>query len=153
MKNAAPAALQRTGSLHTHAEPANAESISPSPPAVEKHRFVWVWPGDLAKAACPAQAFRVEMPRYFLSAHVEQENRRVCACLSHLVGSMTLDSAWRADRWAYKFSTIPQPGTFKKTIWKHHSQLLASLLGVACSERKGLPRCARNPANNAVLRG
>jgi hypothetical protein len=32
------------------------------------------------------------MPRYFLSAHVEQENRRVCACLSHLVGSMTLDS-------------------------------------------------------------
>ncbi len=33
----------------------------------------------------------------FLSAHEKQENRRICACVSRVVGSVTLDSAWRAD--------------------------------------------------------
>lgn len=33
----------------------------------------------------------------FLSEHEKQECRRICACVSRVVGSVTLDSAWRAD--------------------------------------------------------
>jgi len=33
----------------------------------------------------------------FLSAHEKAENRRICACVSRVVGSITLDSAWRPD--------------------------------------------------------
>ncbi|MBX3586921.1 MAG: oxidoreductase [Ramlibacter sp.] len=33
----------------------------------------------------------------FLSEHEKQANRRICACVSRVVGSVTLDSAWRAD--------------------------------------------------------
>jgi vanillate O-demethylase ferredoxin subunit len=33
----------------------------------------------------------------YLSEHEKQENRRICACVSRVVGSITLDSAWRPD--------------------------------------------------------
>ncbi|HSH92465.1 MAG TPA: PDR/VanB family oxidoreductase [Ramlibacter sp.] len=33
----------------------------------------------------------------YLSEHEKQENRRICACVSRVVGSVTLDSAWRPD--------------------------------------------------------
>ncbi|MDM0023043.1 PDR/VanB family oxidoreductase [Variovorax saccharolyticus] len=33
----------------------------------------------------------------FLSEHEKQEGRRICACVSRAVGSITLDSAWRPD--------------------------------------------------------
>jgi ferredoxin-NADP reductase len=33
----------------------------------------------------------------YLSDHEKQENRRICACVSRVVGSITLDSAWRPD--------------------------------------------------------
>lgn len=33
----------------------------------------------------------------FLSEHEKKECRRICACVSRVVGSVTLDSAWRAD--------------------------------------------------------
>lgn len=33
----------------------------------------------------------------FLSAHEKQENHRLCPCVSRVVGSVTLDSAWRPD--------------------------------------------------------
>ncbi len=33
----------------------------------------------------------------FLSEHEKQGNRRICACVSRVVGRITLDSAWRPD--------------------------------------------------------
>ncbi|XAH25257.1 PDR/VanB family oxidoreductase [Xylophilus sp. GW821-FHT01B05] len=33
----------------------------------------------------------------FLSEHEKAENRRICACVSRVVGAVTLDSAWRPD--------------------------------------------------------
>lgn len=33
----------------------------------------------------------------FLSEHERRENRRLCACVSRVVGRVTLDSAWRPD--------------------------------------------------------
>jgi vanillate O-demethylase ferredoxin subunit len=33
----------------------------------------------------------------FLSAHEKQQNQRICACVSRVVGSVTLDSAYRAE--------------------------------------------------------
>jgi hypothetical protein len=33
----------------------------------------------------------------YLSEHEKQENRRICACVSRVVGTITLDSAWRAE--------------------------------------------------------
>jgi len=33
----------------------------------------------------------------YLSEHEKQENRRICACVSRVVGSITLDSAWRPE--------------------------------------------------------
>ncbi|RJP63441.1 MAG: oxidoreductase [Comamonadaceae bacterium] len=33
----------------------------------------------------------------FLSAHEKQENRRICACVSRVVGRITLDTAWRPE--------------------------------------------------------
>jgi vanillate O-demethylase ferredoxin subunit len=33
----------------------------------------------------------------FLSAHEKQENKRICACVSRVVGSVTLDSSYRPD--------------------------------------------------------
>ncbi|MBX9611844.1 MAG: PDR/VanB family oxidoreductase [Burkholderiales bacterium] len=34
----------------------------------------------------------------FLSDHEKQQNHRICVCVSRVVGSVTLDSAWRPDR-------------------------------------------------------
>ena len=33
----------------------------------------------------------------FLSAHEKQQNTRLCACVSRVTGSITLDSAWRPE--------------------------------------------------------
>lgn len=33
----------------------------------------------------------------YLSEHEKHENKRICACVSRVVGSITLDSAWRPD--------------------------------------------------------
>ena len=33
----------------------------------------------------------------FLSEHEKQSGRRICACVSRVVGTITLDSAWRPD--------------------------------------------------------
>ncbi len=33
----------------------------------------------------------------FLSAHEKQENKRICACVSRVVGRITLDTAWREE--------------------------------------------------------
>ena len=33
----------------------------------------------------------------FLSEHEKQSNQRICACVSRVVGRITLDSAWRPD--------------------------------------------------------
>lgn len=33
----------------------------------------------------------------FLSAHEKQENQRICACVSRVVGRVTLDTAWREE--------------------------------------------------------
>lgn len=33
----------------------------------------------------------------FLSAHEKQDNRRICACVSRVVGRITLDTAWRGE--------------------------------------------------------
>lgn len=33
----------------------------------------------------------------YLSEHEKQESRRICACVSRVVGSITLDSAWRPE--------------------------------------------------------
>ena len=33
----------------------------------------------------------------YLSAHERQANSRICACVSRVVGSVTLDTAWRPD--------------------------------------------------------
>jgi len=34
----------------------------------------------------------------YLSEHEKQANSRICACVSRVVGSVTLDSAWRPDK-------------------------------------------------------
>lgn len=34
----------------------------------------------------------------FLSDHEKQQNHKICVCVSRVVGSVTLDSAWRPDR-------------------------------------------------------
>ncbi len=33
----------------------------------------------------------------FLSEHEKQKNQRMCVCVSRVVGTLTLDSAWRPD--------------------------------------------------------
>jgi vanillate O-demethylase ferredoxin subunit len=33
----------------------------------------------------------------YLSEHEKLENKRICACVSRVVGEITLDSAWRPD--------------------------------------------------------
>jgi ferredoxin len=33
----------------------------------------------------------------FLSEHEKQSNQRICACVSRVVGRITLDSAWRPE--------------------------------------------------------
>ena len=33
----------------------------------------------------------------FLSAHEHQQNQRICVCVSRVVGSITLDSAYRQE--------------------------------------------------------
>ena len=33
----------------------------------------------------------------FLSEHEKQENKRICACVSRVVGRITLDTAWRPE--------------------------------------------------------
>ncbi|WP_430407680.1 2Fe-2S iron-sulfur cluster-binding protein [Hydrogenophaga sp.] len=33
----------------------------------------------------------------FLSEREKRENTRICACVSRVVGSVTLDTAWRAE--------------------------------------------------------
>jgi vanillate O-demethylase ferredoxin subunit len=33
----------------------------------------------------------------FLSEHEKRENKRLCACVSRVVGSVTLDSSYRPD--------------------------------------------------------
>jgi vanillate O-demethylase ferredoxin subunit len=33
----------------------------------------------------------------FLSAQEKSTNRRICVCVSRVVGDITLDSAWRGD--------------------------------------------------------
>jgi ferredoxin-NADP reductase len=39
----------------------------------------------------------VDVIDVYLSEHEKQENRRICACVSRVVGAITLDSAWRPD--------------------------------------------------------
>ena len=55
------------------------------PPVVQVYAMLLLW------------VFFALQSDVFLSAHEKQENKRICACVSRVVGRITLDTAWREE--------------------------------------------------------